>query len=214
MRDHDDRSPHAPAPEGRARACSTRCSPPACEIRCCDLLIDAAWRSRRWDRPGRPRSASRSRSQVDLDGVREQPRPPSRPWASTCFITPFFPARSNHRYDASTPTIVDPLLGDDDALAVPVEAAHYQHPQPSETYVGTSAGRCARVFRVAPTPAAPEREFYHLRHDGGYIVAGRAEPAEVRLEVTRAPPPGRGASLQAASALRNASSTVASTSRT
>ena len=32
------------------------------------------------------------------------------------YLTPFFPARSTHRYDATTFDRVDPLLGGDEAL--------------------------------------------------------------------------------------------------
>ena len=40
------------------------------------------------------------------------------------YLTPFFPARSTHRYDASSFGHVDPLLGGDDALVSLVRAAH------------------------------------------------------------------------------------------
>jgi alpha-glucosidase len=40
------------------------------------------------------------------------------------YLTPFFPARSTHRYDATTFDHVDPLLGGDEALASLVRAAH------------------------------------------------------------------------------------------
>ena len=37
--------------------------------------------------------------------------------ANVLYLTPIFPARSNHRYNASTFAHVDPLLGGDEALA-------------------------------------------------------------------------------------------------
>ncbi len=40
------------------------------------------------------------------------------------YLTPFFPARSNHRYNATSFDVVDPLLGGDDALAELVAVAH------------------------------------------------------------------------------------------
>ena len=40
------------------------------------------------------------------------------------YLTPFFPARSSHRYDATTFGHVDPLLGGDAALAALTSAAH------------------------------------------------------------------------------------------
>jgi alpha-glucosidase len=40
------------------------------------------------------------------------------------YLTPIFPARSNHRYDASSFHEVDPLLGGDEAFAALIAAAH------------------------------------------------------------------------------------------
>ena len=40
------------------------------------------------------------------------------------YLTPFFPASSNHRYDAETFETVEPLLGGDEALASFSSAAH------------------------------------------------------------------------------------------
>ena len=40
------------------------------------------------------------------------------------YLTPFFPARSNHRYDATTFDEIDPILGDPQALARLQVAAH------------------------------------------------------------------------------------------
>jgi alpha-glucosidase len=44
--------------------------------------------------------------------------------ANVIYLTPFFPAGSSHRYDATSFEHVDPLLGGDDALASLVRAAH------------------------------------------------------------------------------------------
>jgi alpha-glucosidase len=44
--------------------------------------------------------------------------------ASVIYLTPIFPGRSNHRYDASTFDHVDPVLGGDEALASLVRTAH------------------------------------------------------------------------------------------
>lgn len=43
---------------------------------------------------------------------------------SVVYLTPFFPARSNHRYDASTFQSVDPILGDPESMARLQAAAH------------------------------------------------------------------------------------------
>jgi alpha-glucosidase len=44
--------------------------------------------------------------------------------ANLLYLTPFFPAASTHRYDATSFDRVDPLLGGDEALASLVRAAH------------------------------------------------------------------------------------------
>lgn len=52
----------------------------------------------------------------DLDGVREKLSHIEELGANGIYFTPFFPARSTHRYDASSFDHVDPLLGGDKAL--------------------------------------------------------------------------------------------------
>ncbi|MFI6318145.1 glycoside hydrolase family 13 protein [Nonomuraea sp. NPDC050556] len=53
----------------------------------------------------------------DLWGVTEHLDHLADLGANLIYLTPFFPARSNHRYDATTFAHVDPLLGGDEALA-------------------------------------------------------------------------------------------------
>ena len=52
----------------------------------------------------------------DLDGVREHLDHLLDLGVTMLYLTPVFPARSNHRYDAHSFDHVDPLLGGDDAL--------------------------------------------------------------------------------------------------
>jgi alpha-glucosidase len=52
----------------------------------------------------------------DLDGIVDHLDHITGLGVNTVYLTPFFPARSNHRYDASTFDSVDPLLGGDAAL--------------------------------------------------------------------------------------------------
>ncbi len=59
----------------------------------------------------------------DLDGVREHLNYISNLGASGIYFTPFFPASSTHRYDASSFDKVDPLLGGDEALFALCKAA-------------------------------------------------------------------------------------------
>ena len=65
----------------------------------------------------------------DLAGITEKLDHIQQLGADVVYLTPFFPARSNHRYDASTFASVDPLLGGDQALVELVEAAHARGPE-------------------------------------------------------------------------------------
>ncbi|PZU40517.1 MAG: glycoside hydrolase family 13 protein, partial [Arsenicicoccus sp.] len=59
-----------------------------------------------------------------LDGAREHLDHLVDLGVDVLYLTPVFPARSNHRYDASTFEAVDPVLGGDAALLRLQEAAH------------------------------------------------------------------------------------------
>ena len=60
----------------------------------------------------------------DLDGIAARLDHIASLGADTVYLTPIFPARSNHRYDASSFDQVDPLLGGDQALARLAGAVH------------------------------------------------------------------------------------------
>ncbi|WNV74555.1 alpha-amylase family glycosyl hydrolase [Geodermatophilus sp. DSM 44513] len=60
----------------------------------------------------------------DLDGVTAHLDHVAGLGADTVYLTPFFPAESNHRYNATDFTAVDPLLGGDEALARLSDAVH------------------------------------------------------------------------------------------
>ncbi|GAB2622720.1 alpha-glycosidase [Paractinoplanes abujensis] len=78
---------------------------------------DWAIRARSWDEPVVPGpDAVRVLHGGDLDGVARRLDHVTALGADTIYLTPFFPARSNHRYDASGFDRVDPLLGGDRAL--------------------------------------------------------------------------------------------------
>lgn len=80
----------------------------------------------RWDGPVIAQGPTTPRQLYggDLDGVAAHLDHLQRLGVTVLYLTPFFPARSNHRYDASTFDEVDPLLGGNDALVGLVEAAH------------------------------------------------------------------------------------------
>ena len=60
----------------------------------------------------------------DLAGIESRLDHVERLGATILYLTPFFPARSTHRYNATSFEQVDPLLGGDEALASLVSAAH------------------------------------------------------------------------------------------
>ena len=60
----------------------------------------------------------------DLAGVERRLDHLQRLGVDTLYLTPVFPSRSNHRYDASTFDHVDPLLGGDEALVSLGRAVH------------------------------------------------------------------------------------------
>ncbi|WP_098456291.1 glycoside hydrolase family 13 protein [Sanguibacter antarcticus] len=89
----------------------------------------------------------------------------------TVYLTPVFPARSNHRYDATSFDAVDPLLGGDAALADLSRAVHERGMRvlgditTNHTGVGHDWFTAARADR-----SSEERAFYYWTHDEpGYV---------------------------------------------
>ena len=82
--------------------------------------------AREWDlRPeGRSPNSPREYFGGDLPGVTSKLSHLEELGANVVYFTPFFPAGSTHRYDASTFRSVDPLLGGDEGLIELVDAAH------------------------------------------------------------------------------------------
>ncbi len=88
----------------------------------------------------------------------------------TVYLTPFFPAGSTHRYDATTFDAVDPLLGGDAALARLTAAAHARGLRVVGDLTTNHTGDGHEWFRRAVAdPSSPERGLYHLRDDGSYV---------------------------------------------
>ena len=108
----------------------------------------------------------------DLDGVRERLDHLESLGVNLLYLTPVFPARSNHRYDASTFDLVDPLLGGDEALVRLVEAAHARGIRVIGDLTSNHSGDAHEWFRTAQAdPNSPERSFYYFRDEaqgGGY----------------------------------------------
>ncbi|MET7396697.1 alpha-amylase family glycosyl hydrolase [Dactylosporangium sp. NPDC005572] len=75
-----------------------------------------------WDEP--VRHSPDQRYGGDLDGVTRHLGHIQDLGADTVYLTPFFPAPSNHRYDAAAFDRVDPVLGGDKALRRLADAVH------------------------------------------------------------------------------------------
>ncbi|MHA7987608.1 glycoside hydrolase family 13 protein [Rathayibacter sp. CAU 1779] len=82
------------------------------------------------------------------------------------YLTPVFPARSNHRYDATSFTRVDPLLGGDEALARFVAAAHARGLKVIGDLTTNHCGDGHEWFKAAyGHPDAPESDFFYWLND-------------------------------------------------
>jgi len=106
----------------------------------------------------------------DLDGIREHLDHLERLGVDVLYLTPFFPGRSNHRYDADTFQHVDPLLGGDDALARLTLEAHRRGLRVLGDFTTNHTGARHEWFETAVAqPDSPERWFYLWGDDGGYV---------------------------------------------
>jgi alpha-glucosidase len=105
----------------------------------------------------------------DLDGITGRLDHISSIGANTLYLTPIFPARSNHRYDASAFDRVDPLLGGDEALARLADAAHRRGMRVLGDLTTNHCGDAHPWFLAAHADrAAPEREMFYFDRDDDY----------------------------------------------
>jgi alpha-glucosidase len=99
----------------------------------------------------------------DLIGAAEHLNHLKKLGANILYITPFFPGRSNHRYDASTFDSVDPLLGGNRALSALVEKAHAMGIKVMGDLTANHTGAGHEWFQAAfGKPGAAESEFYYF----------------------------------------------------
>ncbi|MBN9605371.1 MAG: hypothetical protein J0G30_02020 [Actinomycetales bacterium] len=97
----------------------------------------------------------------DLPGVVEHLDHLEALGVNLLYLTPVFPARSNHRYDALSFDHVDPLLGGDEALVALVEAAHARGMRVIGDLTSNHSGDGHEWFRASHrNPGAPESGFY------------------------------------------------------
>jgi len=125
-----------------------------------------------WDEPVAARDRDVVARQLfggDLDGIREHLDHLERLGATVLYLTPFFPARSNHRYDATTFDAVDPLLGDEEALNRLVAEAHRRGMRVIGDLTTNHTGDAHEWFVAAQRDEdAAERDFYFFHDDGAY----------------------------------------------
>jgi len=104
----------------------------------------------------------------DLDGIRERLTHLQALGVNTIYLTPFFPATSVHRYDASTFDEVDPLLGGDEALIALTTAAHAAGMHVVGDLTTNHTGDTHAWFRTARKDRhSTEAQFYFFDGDDG-----------------------------------------------
>ncbi|MDQ0278752.1 alpha-glucosidase [Arthrobacter silviterrae] len=121
-----------------------------------------------WDDPvqGTGPDAARQFYGGDLVGVLEKIDHLAGLGVDILYLTPFFPARSNHRYDAATFAHVDPLLGGDQALIDLVEAAHSRGMKVMGDLTANHTGDAHEWFqRALSDPRCPEADYYYFNAD-------------------------------------------------
>lgn len=105
----------------------------------------------------------------DLDGIAERLDHLAGLGVNTVYLTPIFPARSNHRYDAASFDHVDPLLGGDAALVRLSRAVHDRGWRLLGDVTTNHTGDAHPWFTAAQAGVtAAERELYYFGEDGDY----------------------------------------------
>jgi alpha-glucosidase len=101
----------------------------------------------------------------DLDGITAHLDHIASTGANTVYLTPVFPARSNHRYDASTFDAVDPLLGGNEALTRLSDAVHARGMRLMGDLTTNHCGAAHEWFQRAIADAtSPEAGYFTFTH--------------------------------------------------
>ncbi|MEO6999194.1 MAG: glycoside hydrolase family 13 protein [Terracoccus sp.] len=111
----------------------------------------------------RPAGISQQLYGGDLDGVTEHLDHLQMLGVDVVYLTPFFPARSNHRYDAASFEAVDPVLGGDEALRRLTRSAHQRGLKVLGDFTTNHTGDAHGWFLAANGPggeSTPERDYY------------------------------------------------------
>jgi alpha-glucosidase len=127
---------------------------------------------RDWDElpTGRGRATPHELYGGDLRGIEQHLDHIESVGANVIYLTPFFPAGSTHRYDATTFSHVDPLLGGDDALRSLADAVHARGMRIIGDITPNHTGDKHEWFEAALRGEEPERSFYYFDDSipGGY----------------------------------------------
>jgi alpha-glucosidase len=118
-----------------------------------------------WDDPvvHQGRDAGQQLYGGDLDGITEHLDHLAALGVNALYLTPFFPAESNHRYNASSFEEVDPLLGGDKALARLSQEVHARGWHLIGDLTANHCGDTHPWFRRALEDVhSPERGFFYF----------------------------------------------------
>jgi alpha-glucosidase len=99
----------------------------------------------------------------DLGGVAEHLDHIEALGADTIYLTPFFPAESNHRYNASSFDSVEPLIGGDKALA---HLSQEVHRRGMHLLGDLTTNHCGDTHdwlrRAVSDPSSPEHDYFYF----------------------------------------------------
>ncbi|WP_460796753.1 glycoside hydrolase family 13 protein [Microbacterium sp. GXF0217] len=118
-----------------------------------------------WDEPVDPVSPGRGGQFYggDLPGITERLDHLVSLGVNLLYLTPIFPATSNHRYDASSFDRIDPLLGGEDAYIELIEQAHARGIRVIGDLTSNHSGDRHEWFQAAYRhPGAREQEYYYF----------------------------------------------------
>lgn len=119
---------------------------------------------RRWEElpNGRSRQTSVEWFGGDLVGLEQRLGHIASLGANVVYLTPIFPARTTHRYDATTFDEVDPLLGGDAALVSLARSAHERGIRLLGDLTTNHVGSGHGWFTAARSGQEPERGFFYF----------------------------------------------------
>jgi alpha-glucosidase len=106
----------------------------------------------------------------DLDGIAGRLDHLASLGVDTIYLTPIFPAPSNHRYNATAFDRVDPLLGGEEALARLAAAVHERGWRLLGDVTTNHCGDTHPWFDAARSDVtAPDREMFYFNGSGDYV---------------------------------------------